>query len=98
MLIHYIAGGQKNSVRAVFNFDNVPEDIREDRSASIQWILEAPEDVVVPLAEVEMTEPERPLTRDSFKCPIRKEWTMESRARDIRDQKVCIPCAQKMNS
>ncbi len=60
-------------------------------------ILEAPEEELFSVQEVETPIPGRARLRESVECEICGEATMETRARRIRGQAVCIPCFEKLD-
>jgi formylmethanofuran dehydrogenase subunit E len=86
----------KRGARVVFNDRSVPEGMRQDREKFIQWLLTAPEEVIVSLKEVQIDEPEPARIRKSVTCAFCGESVMETRTREIRGKTACIPCAGKI--
>jgi formylmethanofuran dehydrogenase subunit E len=86
----------KRGARVVFNDRSVPEGMRQDREKFIQWLLTAPEEVIVSLQEVQIDEPEPAKIRKSVTCAFCGESVMETRTREIRGKTACIPCAGKI--
>jgi len=82
-------------VRVVYNYQNVPENIRGDRDKYIDWLLTAPEEEVVSLKEVQIDEPETAKIIKTVQCEFCGEGVMETRTREIGGKRVCIPCAEK---
>ena len=82
-------------VRVLFNADNVPEPIRQDRQQYIDWLLSAPESHIVSLQEIDIKEPEKARIFDSATCDFCGETVMVTRARKLQDKVACIPCAEK---
>ena len=85
----------RKGVRVVFNPQNLPEDIREDRDKLIEWILNAPEADVVSITEVMINEPEPARIMKSEICEACGEAVMETRTRKVDGKLVCIPCAER---
>jgi formylmethanofuran dehydrogenase subunit E len=85
----------KRGVRVVFNSRNIPKDIVGDRDRFIDWLLNAPEEEVVSLTEVQIDEPEPARILKSVECVFCKESVMETRTREIGGKPACIPCAQE---
>jgi formylmethanofuran dehydrogenase subunit E len=88
----------KKGVRVVFNWDNVPENIRQDRNRFIDWLLTSHEEDVVSLKEVQIDEPETARIRDSVKCDFCEERVMETRVKKFNDRIACIPCTEKVQA
>ena len=66
------------------------EETREERT---RWLLSAPEEEVVAVEDVSISEPEYAQIRRSVPCAFCGERVMETRAR-VREGKIaCIPCA-----
>jgi len=82
-------------VRVVYNFQNVPEDIRGDRDKLVTWLLIAPEEDVLSLKEVQIEEPETAKIIKTVECEFCREGVMETRTREIDGKRACIPCAKK---
>ena len=82
-------------VRVLFNADNVPEHIREDRHQYIDWLLSAPEGNIVSLQERDIKEPEKARIFESSLCDFCGESVMVTRARKLKDKVACIPCAER---
>ncbi len=80
-------------VRVLFHGRGTPDEVRGDRQKREQWILTAPRDEILSVAEVTITEPERARIRKSVLCDGCGEPVMESRIRQQGAKKLCIPCA-----
>jgi formylmethanofuran dehydrogenase subunit E len=80
-------------VRVLGHRSGMPDDVREDRERSIDWILTAPEADVVSCREVAVDEPPRARLQGSVQCAQCGEPVMESRLRSVNGKLVCIPCA-----
>ncbi|MFC1533452.1 FmdE family protein [Thermodesulfobacteriota bacterium] len=85
----------KRGVRVVQKNLNTPENILRDREQFIDWLLSAPEEVVVSLEEVLIDEPETARIMKSIKCGFCGEGVMETRTREINGKPACIPCVEK---
>ena len=82
-------------VRVLFHGDGIPAELREDRTARAEFILNAPAEALVTVTEVVVDEPERAQKRKSISCAICREDVMETRLKEVNGQLVCIPCAER---
>lgn len=64
-----------------------------DRDRFVAWLLEAPEDEVAIVRQVEVPPPPMARIRRSVTCSFCGERVMETRARMREGQAACIPCA-----
>ena len=87
-----------NGVRVAFRHDNVPGDLRKDKAKFTHWLLTAPEEDVISLEEVVITEPEPARIVTSVECAFCHEGVMETRTKEIDGHVVCIPCAAKFSN
>ena len=85
----------RTGVRVVFNRNDIPEDIREDRTVLTNYILHASADSVLSVTITSVPEPERAKIRSTVCCAICDENVMESRVRNLHEKTVCIPCYEK---
>jgi formylmethanofuran dehydrogenase subunit E len=81
-------------IRVVFHDKGVPEHLRGDQSARAKFILEAPEEEILSLAQVVIDEPEPAIISKSVPCAICGEYVMETRLRQVNGKLACIPCAE----
>jgi len=81
-------------VRVVFKRSAVPEGLREDKTAFIHWVLEAPAETILRLQEVTVDEPETAKIHRSLPCAVCGEFVMETRLQQIEGKSLCIPCAR----
>ena len=79
--------------RVVFKADNIPGNIQKDRGKFICWLLSAPENEVVSVAEVQINEPAPARIMNSVKCGFCGEKVMETRAKQVKGKTACIPCS-----
>jgi formylmethanofuran dehydrogenase subunit E len=82
----------RTGVRVLYHGKGIPEDLREDRTALIKWILDSPADSILSVAITSGPEPEPAKIRNSIPCAVCGEAVMESRARYHGGASVCIPC------
>ena len=82
----------RKGVRVVFNPEAVPDNIRDDRKRTAEWILSAPEKTILSVEPVSVDEPEHATIRDSVPCSRCGEAVMESRIKNLKGKSVCIPC------
>jgi len=88
----------RTGVRVVFNRNDIPEDIREDRSVLTNYILNASADSILCVKITSVPEPEPAKIRNSIRCAICDETVMESRVRHLNEKAVCIPCYEKQQN
>lgn len=84
----------KKGVRVAFNPRSIPGNIR-GREQFIDWLLNAPEEDILSIREVEIEEPELARITDSVVCESCGESVMETRTRTIDGRQQCIPCSEK---
>ena len=85
----------KHGVRVVFHGRGAPAELRENRKAFAKWLLEAPLEEIVSIAQVSIDEPSPARIRRSEPCAICGEDVMENRLRRRSGQRVCQPCFEK---
>jgi formylmethanofuran dehydrogenase subunit E len=85
----------RHGIRVAFLEKNVPENIREDREKFAEWVLAAPQETILSLTAVSISEPEPAEIRNSVPCSICHEAVMESRLKILEGQSVCIPCFEQ---
>ena len=83
----------KKGVRVVFNSENVPEYLRQDKKSYIDWLLNTPEEQIIFLEEIQMDAPEYAKIMESVECDFCKERVMKIRTETIKGKTACIPCA-----
>ncbi len=79
-------------VRVTLNRAAIPEALKGDRPAYIEWLLAAAEKEVVSLQGVTIKEPEKARIMDSVVCESCGEAVMESRICTQDGKQICIPC------
>ncbi|MCB2181251.1 MAG: TraR/DksA C4-type zinc finger protein [Desulfobulbaceae bacterium] len=85
----------RKGVRIVFHRKGAPEGISEDRAAFAKWILSAPEESIITITEVIISEPEPARIMKSQPCSLCGEQVMESRLEWVNGNPLCIPCSAK---
>ena len=85
----------RKGVRVVYHGKDLPDSIQDDRDACAEWILSAPQDSILTVTSVTVSEPEPAQIRDSVVCANCCENVIESRIRSLGDRSVCIPCFEK---
>ena len=85
----------RKGVRVVFHGKGIPEDLRQDRKALADWILNSSADRMLSVTPTSIAEPEPARIRNSIACAFCGENVMESRIRQYRDKPFCIPCYEK---
>jgi len=87
----------KKGVRVAFAARTVPQGVRQDRAHFIAWLLEAPQQEIMTLQNIEMAEPEPARATASVACALCQEAVMKTRTKKMQGKTVCIPCAQKQH-
>ena len=85
----------RNGVRVLFHGNSITEEMRQDRTAMMNWILSAPAESMISVTPVAVEEPEPARIRKSVTCSACGEAVMETRLREIQGKAVCIPCSEK---
>lgn len=84
-------------VRVLFHGKGIPPELRGDRNARAEFILNAPAEALLSVTEVVVEEPERAQKRASISCAGCGEEVMETRLVDVEGRSLCIPCAERQN-
>ena len=82
-------------VRVALDRGAIPEAVKKDRKAYIDWLLTAPEEELIRVEEVNMEAPERARILESIVCDECGEAVMASRIREVDGRRLCIPCSEK---
>ena len=82
-------------VRVHFHGNEIPEGLREDRSALTKWILSASSDSILSVKLTSIPEPAPAKIRESIICGFCGEGVMESRIQQLHEKPACIPCYEK---
>ena len=82
-------------VRVVFRDDAVPDRMRGDRPAFMEWLLDAPAEGFLAVGRVDIDEPEPARIMKSVACSVCGESVMETRLRRVDGRPACIPCAER---
>ena len=80
-------------VRVLFHGRTIPDEIRQDRNALTDWILNAPVESILSVTSASAPKPEPAKIRRSVRCSVCGEDVMETRVREVEGQPVCIPCS-----
>lgn len=88
----------RKGVRVVFHGKDITPEMRKDRNGLAHWILTAPEESILTIANVTIKEPEPARIRNSIPCSICGEAVMETRTRQSKGKPVCIPCSEKQSN
>ena len=81
--------------RVLFHGDNIPEAALGDREKMTRWLLNAEEEDIIEITEVDMEEPDPAEMVPSAMCEYCGEMVMETRTEKIDDKISCIPCSEK---
>jgi formylmethanofuran dehydrogenase subunit E len=84
----------KRGIRVVFHGHEIPDQVRENREALAEWILNAPQEAILSAAPAILEEPDAAEVQRSVNCSFCGERVMESRLRQIDGKPACIPCTE----
>jgi len=79
-------------VRITSSANAVPASIGDDRAARVDWILTAPEEVLLNVQLVTIDEPPKARIHESIPCDECGERVMSTRIQESGERKLCIPC------
>jgi len=85
----------REGVRVHFHGNSITDEMRQNRTSLIGYILSAPAEKLLSVSHVTIEEPEPARIRKSVTCSICGEAVMETRTRELDGKKVCIPCSMK---
>ena len=80
-------------VRVNYHGKGMPQGI--SREQMIDFLLKADVAEIIDLKDVTINEPEPATIHKSVKCDICGEGVMETRIKEIKGKKACIPCSEK---
>jgi len=81
-------------IRVNYHGKGMPPEI--SREQMIEYLLKADESEILALKNVKIEEPEPARIHKSLKCDVCGENVMETRIRDIKGKKICIPCSDNL--
>jgi len=90
--------GRKRAVRVAFRGDHLKTtgpDGTTDRQAFMQALIQAPEEEILKLEEVEPLAPEKARIEPSLTCAVCGEGVQKSRSVESGDRVLCRPCARR---
>jgi len=90
----FYARATGNGVRVAWRANALPDAVRDRRTAAIDWILSAPEEVLVAVERVHLEPPARAIIRGSVTCDACGERVMETKTHTLHGQTLCTPCWQ----
>jgi formylmethanofuran dehydrogenase subunit E len=82
-------------VRVLFHGNGAQAGLREDKKAFAEFILNAPEQELIKVTDVTIDAPEAARIRNSVICEGCSEPVMDTRIREIKGRRLCIPCAEE---
>lgn len=82
-------------IRVLFHGKGVPYNLKDDREAYTQWLLNAPSTSIISLKEITLKGPEHARIRHSVLCSACGEPVMETRTKPSPKGLLCLPCAKK---
>ncbi|NPA25442.1 MAG: formylmethanofuran dehydrogenase [Deltaproteobacteria bacterium] len=85
-------------VRVVLDRNAIPDAVRKDRDAYIDWLLQVDEKEIISLQEVQIEAPDKARILASVVCDECGEAVMETRIRKRGGRNLCIPCSEKLAS
>ena len=81
--------------RVVFHGNNTPEEARGDREKMTQWLLDADEEDIIFVTEVNIEEPPPAEMVPSIRCEYCGGMVMETRTEKVDGKIACIPCSER---
>jgi formylmethanofuran dehydrogenase subunit E len=81
------------AVRVYFHGTRITDEMRQDRTALMAWILSAPAEDILSVSPAPIPEPEPAKIRKSVLCERCGEAVMETRIRVENGNTLCIPCS-----
>lgn len=80
-------------VRVYYHGKGIQRDTAVDRHEFTQMILDAPEEAILDIKEVQLKSPPMARRRPSLICSKCGEQVMDTRTQEVQGQILCIPCA-----
>jgi formylmethanofuran dehydrogenase subunit E len=80
-------------VRVLFRDAALPPELRGDREGRLQYILAAPDEVILAVSTVTVDEPKKARIFSTVSCDNCREPVMETRLENVAGRMLCIPCA-----
>ncbi|MFC1947977.1 FmdE family protein [Chloroflexota bacterium] len=80
--------------RVLFHGNKIPEGARGNREAMTQWLINAEEEDIIEITEVDIEEPDPAEMVPSAMCEYCGEMVMETRTEKIDGKIACIPCSK----
>jgi len=72
----------------------LPEEVKNDRSKKLEYILAAPDDAILSVTPVAIDEPKLAKIYNTLSCDRCHESVMDTRIMTVKGKMLCIPCAQ----
>lgn len=80
-------------VRVCFLDAALPDEVKNDRSQKLEYILSAPAEAILAITTVSIDAPKKATIYTSVSCELCHESVMETRLQNFKGQMLCIPCA-----
>lgn len=80
-------------VRVCFLDATLPEEVKNDRSKKLEYILAAPEGDILSVKTVSINEPQHAKIYTTASCDLCHEPVMETRLKSFNGRILCIPCS-----
>ena len=84
----------RSGVRVLFHGKGITDEMRQNRTELIVFLLSAPTESIISVTGVSVPEPEPARIRKSVPCSVCGEAVMETRARELEGESVCVPCSR----
>jgi len=81
--------------RVLFHGKGIPESVRGNREEMARWLLDADEEDIISVTEVDIEEPPPAEIVPSVRCEYCGEMVMETRTEKVNGKISCIPCLKK---
>jgi len=80
-------------MRVLFLDGALPEEVKNDRSKKLEYILAAPDDAILSVTPVAIDEPKLAKIYNTVNCDRCHESVMDTRIKAVNGEMLCIPCA-----
>ena len=81
--------------RILFHGKEIPEGVRGNREEMTRWLLDAEEEDIIDVVEVEIEEPDMAEIVPSVRCEYCGEMVMGTRTQKLDGKTACIPCSKR---
>lgn len=87
---------KQQGVRVVFHGSGIPAELRKDRRAFADRIMDERDEAILSVTRVAYEEFQTARVRNSVVCDACGEAVMDSRLQEVNGRKSCIPCSKRI--